>query len=60
MILAPCGYLLPSPVYEAAAAEAHSRGWAHRELDGGHFHLLVDPPAVASALLELVAETGRS
>jgi hypothetical protein len=31
-------------------------GWAYRRLEGGHFHMLVDPAAVAAALLDLAAE----
>ena len=36
------------------AAEATARGWAYHELEGGHFHMLVDPIAVADALLALL------
>jgi hypothetical protein len=55
---APCAYLrfAPNPSYDAAAAEARRRGWPHRELDGGHFHMLSDAPAVADALIVLAAE----
>ncbi len=28
--------------------------WAYRELEAGHFHMLVDPAAVTNALLELL------
>ncbi len=50
---APCGYLKFSPVYEPYAALARKNGWAYRELPAGHFHMLVDPPGVARALLDL-------
>jgi len=52
---APCAYLrfAPNPVYDEAAAEATRRGWPHREISGGHFHMLVDPPAVTDALIAL-------
>jgi hypothetical protein len=52
---APCAYLrfTPNPAYDDAAAEARHRGWAYTELSGGHFHMLMDPVAVASALLDL-------
>ena len=53
---APCGYLLFSPVYATLAARARRDGWAYRELDAGHFHMLVDPKAVANALVELVEQ----
>lgn len=53
---APCGYLRfgSNPTYAAPAEQARSAGWAYAELDGAHFHMLVDPAAVTSALLELV------
>ncbi len=55
---APCGYLrftrtLPT-AYERFVQRARRRGWAYREVDGNHFHMLVDPKVVATALLELV------
>jgi hypothetical protein len=53
---APCAYVRfgANPAYEAAWAEASSRNWPRRELDGGHFLPMADPPAVADALLALV------
>ncbi|MDP9365615.1 MAG: alpha/beta hydrolase [Chloroflexota bacterium] len=51
---APCGYLKFSAAYASPAGRARRVGWAYRELDGGHFHMLVDPPAVTEALLDLV------
>jgi hypothetical protein len=50
---APCGYLLFSPGYAAEAEKAQRAGWPVRRLEGGHFHMLVEPVAVARALLEL-------
>lgn len=54
---APCGYLrftTTSPeAYEESVRLARSEGWAYTEIDGGHFHMLVDPLAVASALVNL-------
>ena len=52
---APCAYLrfTPNPAYDAAAAAARRRGWAYRELPGGHFHALVAPGEVAAALVGL-------
>jgi hypothetical protein len=52
---APCGYLLLSESYRVPFERAASEDWATRELEGGHFHMLADPPAVADALLEIVA-----
>jgi hypothetical protein len=53
---APCAYLRfpPNPAYDAAASTARQLGWPYAEIPGGHFHMLVDPPAVAAALLELL------
>lgn len=50
---APCGYLRFSPAYARPAAEAERRGWPYRAFDAGHFHLLVDPAAIADAFSEL-------
>jgi len=57
---APCGYLafVPSDAYAAASAEARARGWAHREIEGSHFHMLVDERAVSDALVALAADMG--
>jgi soluble lytic murein transglycosylase-like protein len=52
---APCGYLLFSDSYRSEAAQARAMGWPTRELPGGHFHMLVEPQAVAEALLDLAA-----
>ena len=53
---APCGYLrfAATPVYEEPEREARRRGWACAQLPGHHFHMLVDPPTVAQALLDLL------
>ncbi len=48
---APCWYLQFSPSYEVAAADARRRGWNCRRLEGGHFHMLVEPSTVAEAIL---------
>ena len=51
---APCGYLRLSAVYDRWAEEAAAMGWPTARLDAGHFHPLVDPDGVATALLGLV------
>ena len=53
---ARCAYLQFSDAYDGPAAEARRRGWAFARLDGGHFHMLVDPPTVAEAILHLAFE----
>ena len=57
---APCGYLAfaATGAYDQAISESKSRGWPTIELPGGHFHLLVDPAAVADALLDLGERLG--
>ena len=55
---APCGYLQFSSVYDQPARDAQGRGWPYTRIDGGHFHMLVDPSAVASALVNLAAKMG--
>ncbi len=57
---APCGYLLFSSVYKSAAKEAQSRGWPFIHLPSGHFDMLVEPEAVADALLKLAGEIGAA
>jgi hypothetical protein len=53
---APCGYLQFSPIYAAPARQAQAQGWAFRELQAGHFHMVVDPVAVAAAIAEITEE----
>jgi hypothetical protein len=54
----PCGYLLFSPVYESAAAHARDQGWPYARIEARHFHMLVDAPTVAKALIELAKQMG--
>lgn len=49
----PCSYLLFSPPYDEAAAEARERGWRVAHLPGGHLHQIVDPEGTTRRLLEL-------
>lgn len=50
---APCGYLKFSQVYDPEAAKARQNGWPVLELQGNHFHMLVEPKVVAEALVHL-------
>jgi len=52
---APGAYLLLTETYRRAADQARALGWPVRELPAGHFHMLVEPEAVAQAVLELAA-----
>ena len=51
---APCAYLQFSTSYDTPARQARDAGWPFRRIDAGHFHMLVEPEAVAAALVELV------
>jgi hypothetical protein len=48
-----CCYLQFSQGYEGQADEARRRGWPVLHLPGEHLHQVVDPDAVAHAVLEL-------
>jgi hypothetical protein len=51
---APCGYLQFSSAYDEPARRAQEAGWPIKDLPAAHFHMLVDPLAVADALLDLI------
>jgi hypothetical protein len=51
---APCVYIQFSAPYERPAALARQQGWIAEEIPAGHFHMLVDPNAVASKIVETV------
>ncbi|HET7034923.1 MAG TPA: hypothetical protein VFI42_04510 [Thermomicrobiaceae bacterium] len=53
---APAAYLRFSPHYAPQAERARAAGWPGRYLPGGHFQMLVEPDAVATALIELAEE----
>lgn len=49
---APCMYIQFSAAYQGPAAQARQAGWQTYKLKAGHFHMLVDPAAVASTILK--------
>ena len=49
---APCVYIQFSPPYERSASYAKQAGWPTYKLKAGHFHMLVDPIAVADIIIE--------
>ena len=51
---AACAYLKFSSAYDVPAEREREAGWAYLGMKEGHLHMLVDPPAVAEALIELV------
>lgn len=48
---APCRYIQFTPGYDMYAQRARTAGWPVTRLDGGHFHMLVDPESVMDAIL---------
>lgn len=53
---APCGYVHLSAPYDGSAAVATALGWPVVRIDGaGHFHMLMDPVAVADAVESVIA-----
>lgn len=53
---APCVYILFSPPYARAEAQARQEGWKTYKLEAGHFQMLVDPQAVADIIIRAVDE----
>jgi hypothetical protein len=53
---APCAFIKFSSSYTYDFGQAKGAGWKVRELEAGHFHMLVDPVAVTSAIIEAVEE----
>jgi hypothetical protein len=51
---APCVYILFSPPYRRAEAQARQMGWQTYTLEAGHFHMLVDPQAVTDLIVNAV------
>ncbi|MBL8080864.1 MAG: hypothetical protein JNM55_23025 [Anaerolineales bacterium] len=53
---APCAYIKFSASYDWDFQQAKQAGWAVHEMDAGHFHMLVDPPAVTDVILKAVQD----
>jgi len=53
---ASCVYILFSAPYKRTAAQARRAGWQTYELNAGHFHMLVDAPAVTDIIVKVVKE----
>jgi hypothetical protein len=50
----PAGYIHFGDVYKPEARQAQEMGWPVIRLEGQHLHMLVEPAAVAEAILELL------
>ena len=55
---APCGYVQFTSTYDIGKRRAEDSGWAYASMDGGHFHMLVDPQAVTTVLITMVERMG--
>lgn len=55
-----CAYVAFDDTYDEERQRATGSGWAVRMLPGRHLHLLVDPPAVAAAITDLLGLLGIS
>ena len=53
---APCVYILFSLPYVRTEIQARQNGWKTHKLEAGHFHMLVDPEAVADIIVRSVNE----
>jgi hypothetical protein len=53
----PGAYLAFGTGYTREERTARELGWPTRVLDGGHLHMLVDPPGVAAAIASLAKES---
>jgi hypothetical protein len=51
-----CAYLWFAPPYDTAADLASARGWPTTHVPGNHLHMLLDPNAVADAVLEMAGD----
>jgi pimeloyl-ACP methyl ester carboxylesterase len=49
----PCAYVWFAAPYDIGAERATDWGWPTRHVPGGHLHMVVDPEAVATAVLEM-------
>jgi pimeloyl-ACP methyl ester carboxylesterase len=52
----PCAYVWFAEPYDTGAEQVSARGWPTRHVPGHHLHMLVDPDAVATAVLELAGD----
>jgi hypothetical protein len=51
---APCAYIKLSSAYHWDCHQATEAGWLVRQIDAGHFHMLVDPPLVTDLIVDTV------
>jgi len=56
---APCAYIKFSAPYDRVAEQAQQGDWLVRQMKAGHFHMLVNPPAVTDMIIATVEELRR-
>lgn len=56
---APCVYIKFSSSYEWDFRQAREAHWLVREVQAGHFHMLVDPVLVTGMIIETIQELGE-
>ncbi len=56
---APSSYLLFTPGYRPFLEHAQQAGWPNQTFDAEHFHMVVDPLAVTTALVELMKQMDK-
>jgi hypothetical protein len=56
---APCAYIKFSAPYDGDARQARQANWPVREMNAGHFHMLVDPSGVTDVIVNAVQELGH-
>jgi pimeloyl-ACP methyl ester carboxylesterase len=52
----PCAYIWFGEPYDAAAEWASANGWPIAHVPGRHLHMLVDPEAVSTAVMDLAGD----
>ncbi len=57
---APCIYIKFTSSYDWDMEQASQSGWYIRELNVGHFHMLVDPSGITNEIIEALQETNKS
>jgi pimeloyl-ACP methyl ester carboxylesterase len=53
-----CAYIWFAEPYDTGVEQAHAHNWPTRHLPGHHLHMLVDPDAVAAAVLDMADRHG--
>lgn len=53
---APCLYIKFTAMYDWDFQQAVNANWTAHEMDGGHFHMLVDPAGVADLIVKTVTD----